>query len=855
LKKYSFLHQLNHLIDEEEVMYHVMLKTCSALFVLTCTIFGWTSGNLTVTVTNSPMDINVAAGGTTLADITGLKLGTTSFSAISSVSSTTDSMVLTLSANYSLTIKTVSGGLHFLSNSSSVTTVEIDLKDQGEHFYGITEQLANMTTPDLRGKSGFKDQVAAYQVSSGDDAEVYEGFYYTTLGYAGYFDTFAYGSYNFGVLGTGTTIIYNTSMINWYLFYGPKLSQIQQSFYKVIGAPKKVPMWACGPVVWHDNFPSSAAMIADADSFTTVKIPFSTLWLDRPYNNGTNGWGNMNFEGAFASPDVWIKTLANTYFINLVTWVMPGCFSAPPAGVPYLTSKNYYLDLTSPAAVTWYKNQLQTGQYAFGVKGHKMDRVDNGWVSGDGIVSNFPALSDGTLEPERHKKYAYLNCQVTDDALRTTAGLGNDQFTFPRCAVGRCQQYVSALWNGDTEAGYSGLITSLGNALRAAFLGFPMWGSDIGGYNAKSKVAISNLCHWMLFGVYSGFMEFMIDFKGPWIYTATEQSYIQSIFNQRFNLLPYVYSIINTAADNGVTMKPLVGEYPSDSKTYTLTDEYLFGPAMLVAPLTSDATSRSLYLPAGSWINMYDYSDVQTGGTTITSPTMSMTQIPVYIKSNSIYPTGKVFAGLEKKWNPTYDNNRTVSINVFPGAAGESSTFTYVDYIDGDKQKVLSVSVSTDNTITVTAPAMTVSDTVYIRLPAAPIAVFSGSTAIASPQYDATAKKLTVGFAANQPVSVTVNPKTKVLDLYEPLQAHGKILAKQVNRGIEMTIPRITGIGQTSMATIAVFDMAGRNIVKSDCELKQYGSTSVILKLSKGAYIAKVEVNGILAGNAKLMVQ
>ena len=836
-------------------MRNAVRKVCTAFFLSVCTAFGWTSGALTVTVTNSPMDINVAAGGTTLADITGLKFGTTSFTAISSMASTTDSLVLTLSANYSLTIKTVSGGLRFLSNSSSVTSVSITLKDQGEHFYGITEQLANMTSPDLRGKSGFKDQVAAYQVSSGDDAEVYEGFYYTTLGYAGYFDSFAYGSYIFGVSGS-TIITYNTSLINWYLFYGPKLSQIQQSFYKVIGAPKKVPMWACGPVVWHDNFPSSAAMIADADSFATVKIPCSTLWLDRPYNNGTNGWGDMNFEGSFANPDVWIQTLAKTYFINLVTWVMPGCFSAPPAGIPYLTSKNYYLDLTDATAVAWYKNQLKTGQYAFGVKGHKMDRVDNGWVSGDGIVT-LPSFSDGTLEPERHKKYAYLNCKVTDDALRssTYGNLGNDQFNFPRCAVGGCQQYVSALWNGDTDAGYSGLITSLGNAIRAAFLGFPMWGSDIGGYNAKSKVAITNLCHWMLFGVYSGFMEFMIDFKGPWIYTATEQGYIQNIFYQRFNLLPYVYSIINTAADNGVSMRPLVGEYPGDSKTYTLVDEYMFGPAMLVAPLTSDATSRSLYLPAGTWINAYDYSDVQTGGATITSPTMSMTQIPVYIKSNSIYPTGKVFAALEKKWNPTYDNDRNIAINVFPGAAGESNTFTYVDYIDGDKQKSLTVSVSSSNVISVSAPTMTVPDTVYIRLSAAPTAVYSGSTAISSPQYDATSKKLTVGFLANQPVSITVNgTSAMVRDPYEPVQAQGRIVFKHTDRGVEMTIPRITGIGSNSKATVGIFDMAGRNIAKKECSLKQYDSTLISLTLAKGTYIAKVEVNGINAGNAKVVV-
>jgi len=829
-----------------------MLKTCSALLLLTCTIFGWTSGNLTVTVTNSPMDINVAAGGTTLADITGLTFGTTGFTAISAVASTTDSLVLTLSANYSLTILGVSGGLRFRSNSSSVTSVMITLKDQGEHFYGITEQLASATTPDLRGRSAFKDQVAAYQVKTGDDAEVYEGFYFTTLGYAGYFDTFAYGSYNFGVSGS-TTITYNTSMINWYLFYGPKLSQIQQSFYKVIGSPKQVPMWACGPVVWHDNFPSSDAMIADADSFTICKIPFSTLWLDRPYNNGTNGWGDMNFEGAFANPGVWISTLANTYYVNLVTWVMPGCFSAPPAGVAYLTSTNYYLDLTDAATVTWYKNKLQTGQYAFGVKGHKLDRVDNGWKSGDGIVT-LPAFSDGTLEPERHKKYAYLNCKVTDDALRTTAGLGNNQFEFPRCAVGGCQQYVSALWNGDTDAGYPGLITSLGNALRAGFLGFPMWGSDIGGYEAKAKVDITNLCRWMMFGVYSGFMEFMIDFKGPWIYTATQQDSIQNIFNQRFNMLPYIYSIINTSSDIGVAMKPLVGEYPGDAQTYAITDEYLFGPSMLVAPLTSDLTTRSLYLPAGKWINANNYADVQTGGAAITSPAMALTQIPVYIKSNSIYPTGKVFAGLEKVWNPTYDNNRTVAINAFPGAAGESNSFTYVDYLDSNTQKAMAVSVSASNVITVSSPALTVAGTVVVYLPAAPTSVYLGATAVASPQYDETAKTLTVPFSANQPIRVTVNgTPTGVLEPYQPMASCGKIVFHRRAGGMELSIPRMTGIRAIRNASVSIIDMAGRTIVQKEFALNQYSATPVSLKLAKGAYLAKVEVGGIVVDKEKIV--
>jgi alpha-glucosidase (family GH31 glycosyl hydrolase) len=828
----------------------LLLKACGTLCVLAYTIFGWMSGDITVDVTNSPLDIKVSTAGKTLADITALTFGSVKYSTVTSSSSTTSALTITLSSNTSVTVTGVSGGINFKSTNPSVSTVMLTLKDLNEHFYGITQHNVT-TTPDLRGQSDFKDQVAAYQRSE-EDAEVYEGFYFTTLGYAGFFDSFAYGTYSFGTSGS-TTITYNTSTINWYLFYGPTLSKIQQSFYKVVGAPRKVPMWACGPLVWHDNFTGGSMMTDYAAKFVTAQIPYSTMWLDRPYNNGANGWSNMNFEGAFASPDVWIKSLTNDYYVNLVTWIMPGVFTGTPPSGAFTSSTNQYFDLTSAAQVKWYSDKLKAGQYPYGIKGHKLDRVDNGWVDGDGVVT-LPAFSAGTPEPERHKKYAYLNCKVSDDMLRTAAGLGDDAFLFPRCAGNRCQQYISAIWNGDTYADWAGLTTSMGNALRAGFLGFPMWGSDICGYKQKSMPSIENYCRWLIFGVYSGFMELMLDGKEPWNLSAANEALVQNIFNQRFTLLPYIYSIINTSADNGVTMKPLVGEYPDDSKTYTLTDEYLFGPAMLVAPLMSAATSRSLYLPAGKWINAYNYADEQTGGANITSSTMSLTQIPVYIKSNSIYPTGQVFGGLAKKWDAAYDSKRTVVINAFPGAAGESATFTYVDYLEGDKQKALTVSVSASNAITVTAPAMPVAGTVVVRLLAAPTSVYLGLSAVASPQYDATAKKLTVSFGATQAIAVTVNGSpTKTLQSYEPIRTCGQIMVRHRGRGTELIIPKMTGIDQ-KRAKVAIWDMAGRNILKTECILKQYSSMPVSLTLGKGAYCVKVEVNGMNVGNEKIIV-
>jgi len=93
-----------------ECMSKNLLKICFGIIALTGTAFAWTAGNLTVDVVNSPMDIKISAGPKTLLEVTGIAFGATNYTAVTSVNTMADSMVLMLAANQSLTISSVPTG-------------------------------------------------------------------------------------------------------------------------------------------------------------------------------------------------------------------------------------------------------------------------------------------------------------------------------------------------------------------------------------------------------------------------------------------------------------------------------------------------------------------------------------------------------------------------------------------------------------------------------------------------------------------------------------------------------------------------------------------------------------------------
>ena len=124
--------------------------------------------------------------------------------------------------------------------------------------------------------------------------------------------------------------------------------------------------------------------------------------------------------------------------------------------------------------------------------------------------------------------------------------------------------------------------------------------------------------------------------------------------------MPYIYSLGSMVTREGYTMmRHLVFDYPSDTNVLNIPDQFMFGPAFLVNPVTAaGATTRSVYFPAGTW---YDF---WTGATTMGGSKMTvdapLSHLPLYVRAGSIVPMGPNIQYASESVDP-------IEIRVYPG--------------------------------------------------------------------------------------------------------------------------------------------------------------------------------------------
>ena len=154
------------------------------------------------------------------------------------------------------------------------------------------------------------------------------------------------------------------------------------------------------------------------------------------------------------------------------------------------------------------------------------------------------------------------------------------------------------------------------------------------------------------------------DHNEVWSYGKQAEPILAKYLKLRYELLPYTYSAAYRSYQTGAPfMRALFMDFPQDPKVVNIPDEYMYGPAFLVAPVTGQgATHRAVYLPAGcDWYNYWTNQRIH-GGQTI-EVDAPIDTLPLFVKAGSMVPHGSV---VESASQP----QTIVSIRVYPGADG-----------------------------------------------------------------------------------------------------------------------------------------------------------------------------------------
>jgi len=232
-------------------------------------------------------------------------------------------------------------------------------------------------------------------------------------------------------------------------------------------------------------------------------------------------------------------------------------------------------------------------------------------------------------------------------------------FILTRSGFAGLQRYATVTWSGDVTSTWTALAKQISAGLGFSVSGVPYWTSDSGGYTMPARFAAEQPepedaeewrelnARWFQFATFCPLTRLHGELqpREPWAFGGDAHPAYQAIvkFDRlRYRLLPYIYALAGgVTLDGGTMMRPLVMDFPADATARTAADEYLFGPALLVAPVTTyQARSRAVYLPAttGGWFDFWTGGAV-VGGRTVDAPA-PYDALPLFVRAGAIIPFG-----------------------------------------------------------------------------------------------------------------------------------------------------------------------------------------------------------------------
>ena len=594
-----------------------------------------------------------------------------------------DGAVLTRMTGWEEAPHTVSGERTYRVGATFSTTPD-------EHFYGLGQNQEGIL--DYRGRT--IDCKHNYDAPAGESVCV--PFLVTNRGYGIVWDNPSDTHFSAAVNGSTHWQSEVGERVSFFVLTGRSTDDLYAAYRRLTGPTPLPPKAAFGLIQSKARYASQQEILQVAEGYRSRGYPLDVMVLDWFY---WTRMGQLDIDPqAFPDPDAMNKTLHDEGYHSLISvwprfekesryfnfladkgWLLKDKNGNPVDGLPERSDRaGALIDATNPEARTWYWSKIRDNLAARGFDWFWLDETEPDLVP-DGY---FYSIGSGD---RYHNLFPLLHLEgVAEGSRRDRPNLRG--LILARAAYLGAQRTGALFWSSDIQPSWEALRRQVTTGLDFTATGLAYWGNDIGGWqplpavhqalrpvlidpaDARDTVGGDDdypelLVRWFEYGTFLPTLRLHGDRKHTevWAFGKQAETVMAQFLRLRYSLIPYLYSLGHGTYESGAPfMRALFMDFPDDPLVSNLGDEYMLGPALLVAPVTEQGvTTRSVYLPAGS--DWYDFwtNRRYAGGQRI-SAAAPIDRIPVFVRAGSILPLGEQV--------PSTASHQALSeVRVYPG--------------------------------------------------------------------------------------------------------------------------------------------------------------------------------------------
>jgi len=491
--------------------------------------------------------------------------------------------------------------------------------------------------------------------------------------------------------------------VSFFVIAGETADEVYAGYRLLTGPTPMLPKAAYGYIQCKQRYTSQKEVLDVAQGYRDRHLPADVMVVDWFYYTKM---GQMDMDPKYwPDPVAMNKKLHQMGFETMISvwprfvpedryyaelkqkgWFIHKADGTPIDGLPYDRAGSD-IDTTNPEAAAWYWKTIHENILSKGFDSLWADETEPDLPPNGAYFHVGPGTQFFNVYPFFHTKALYDGYRKDEPGKRA--------LILSRDAYLGAQRNGAIFWSSDIQPTWDTFRRQVPTGLDFAASGITYWSNDTGGWEYLPKEhhpahtplldpsdARANVGGYddypELYTRWFQYASFLPVFRAHgsrpanevWSYGKQAEPILEKYLRLRYELMPYIYSLgYKTWLTGAPFLRALPLDFPNDPKVADLGDEYMFGPAFLVAPVTEQgATSRQVYLPAGSdWYNFWTNERIK-GGQTVTAAAPIDT-LPLFVRAGSIVPLG---AAVES----THQQQAIAKVRVYPGADGSFTLFT-----------------------------------------------------------------------------------------------------------------------------------------------------------------------------------